>query len=81
MSTPHNSYSDADPSFDLVKRITQRLQQGGVNNQILEILQQAVEKEFDKNHILLSRPEKIRLYRLVTKAVLTDMLAKIGGDK
>jgi len=81
MSTPPNSYSDADPSFDLVKRITQRLQQGGVNNQILEILQQAVEKEFDKNHILLSRPEKIRLYRLVTKAVLTDMLAKIEGDK
>ncbi len=81
MSTPPNSYSDADFTFDLVKRITQRLQQGGVNNQILEILQQAVEKEFDKNHILLSRPGKIRLYRLVTKAVLTDMLAKIERDK
>jgi len=81
MTTPPNSYSDADITFNLVKRITQRLQQGGVENQILEILQQAVEKEFDKNHILLSRPEKIRLNRLVTKAVLTDMLAKIEREK
>jgi len=81
MTTPPNSYSDADITFNLVKRITQRLQQGGVENQILEILQQAVEKEFDKNHILLSRPGKIRLNRLVTKAVLTDMLAKIEREK
>ena len=51
-----------------------------MNNQILEILQQAVEKEFDKNHILLSRPEKIRLHRQVAKAVLADMLAKIERD-
>ena len=66
---------------DLLKRMTQRVQQAKVDNQILETVQQVVEKELDQQNIVLSRPERVRLFRQVTKAVLTDMLAKLDGEK
>jgi hypothetical protein len=69
------------PDSEISKRITQRLRQGNIESQILEIIQQAFEKVFDKEHILLSRPEKVRLLRQSIIAILTDMLAKIDSDK
>jgi hypothetical protein len=81
MLNPPNSYPNPGSYVDLLKRITQRVQQSKVDNQILEILQKVVEKELDQQNIVLSRPERVRLFRQVTKAVLTDMLAKLGGEK
>jgi hypothetical protein len=71
-------YPDSD--FDLSKRITQQLRQGNIESQILEIIQQGFDKILDKEHILLSRPEKARLFRQSIKVMLTDMLAKIESD-
>ena len=64
--------------YDLSKRIVQRLRQGSIESQILEIVQQGFDKELDKNHILLSRPEKLRLFQQSVKTILTDMLAKLN---
>ena len=69
-----------DPFPDLLHRMTQRLQEEKVDNQILEILQQAFDTIFDQNHILLSRPERIRLFRQASKSVLTDVLEKLDRD-
>ena len=54
--------------------MTRRVQQNKVDNQILEILQQVFEKELGQENIVLSRPERIRLFQQVTKAILTDVL-------
>jgi hypothetical protein len=72
-------YPDSD--FDLSKRITQQLRQGNIESQILEIIQQGFDKILDKEHILLSRPEKACLFRQSIKVILTDMLADIESDK
>jgi len=54
------------------------LRQGSIESQILEIVQQGFDKELDKNHILISRPEKLRLFQQSVKTILTDMLAKLN---
>jgi hypothetical protein len=69
------------PDYDISKRITQRLRQGNIESQILEIIQQGFEKELDKENILLSCPEKVRLFRQSVKVMWTDMIAKIESDK
>jgi hypothetical protein len=81
MLNPPNSYPSPGSYVDLLKRITQRVQQAKVDNQILEIVQQVVEKELDQQKIVLSRPERVRLFRQVTKTVLTELLAKLDGEK
>ena len=81
MLNPPNSHQNPGSYVDLLKRITQRVQQAKVDNQILEILQRVFEKELDQQKVVLSRPERVRLFHQVTKAVLTDLLAKLDGEK
>lgn len=81
MFNQSNFYPNSGSYDDLLKRMTRRMQQNRVDNQILEILQQVFEKEFGKENIVLSRPERIRLFQQVTKAILTDVLGKIGDIK
>lgn len=81
MLNPPNSSQNPGSYVDLLKRIAQRVQQTKVDNQILEIMQQATEKELAQQKIVLSRLERVRLFRQVAKAVLTDLLAKIDGEK
>lgn len=81
MFNPPNSYQNSGSYDDLLKRMTRRVQQNKVDDQILEILQQVFEKEFGKENIVLSRPERIRLFQQITKAILTDVLGKIGDTK
>ena len=76
-----NSYQYSGSYDDLLKLMTRRAQQNEVDNQILEILQQFFEKELGKEHMALSRPERVHLFQQVTKAILTDVLGKIGGAK
>ena len=52
------------------------MQRKKVDEQLFQIIQQAFEKEFENEHILLARPEKVRLFQQVTKAVLAEVSAK-----
>jgi hypothetical protein len=74
MSTP------LDPSFDLLKQTYQSLEQEKVDDQLLEVLQQAFDKVLDQGHVLLSRPERKRLFHNASKLVLADVLAKLDRD-
>ena len=76
-----NSYQYSGSYDDLLKLMTRRAQQNEVDNQILEILQQFFEKELGKEHMVLSRPERVRLFQQVTKAILADVLGKIDSTK
>jgi hypothetical protein len=73
-----NSFDDSYPN--LLKRITQGVQQSKVENRILEIMQQAFEKELNQQHIVLSKPERARLFYKVTKIVLDDILVKMNSE-
>jgi len=81
MFNPPNSYPNPGSYFDLLKRITQLVQEKKVNEQILQIVQQVFEKELNSENIVLSRPEKTRLLQQVTKAVLTETITKIPDIK
>ena len=61
---------------DLYKRIIRHIQQNN-NEKIMEILQRAFETALEKESIMLSRPERSRLYQEVSKAVLTGLLENI----
>ena len=76
-----NSYQYSGSYDDLLKLMTRHAQQNGVDNQIFEILKQFFEKELGKENRPLSRPERIRLFQQVTKAILADVLGKIGGTE
>ena len=65
---------------DLLKRITQRIQQGKIETRLLDVLQRAYEEELAQEHIVLSRPERKRLFRLAAKAILTDLLAQLDRE-
>jgi hypothetical protein len=66
-------------NMDLVSRITHRMVQQDVDGQILGFVQRAYERELGKENVLLSRPERVRLYQMVTRAVLTRLLEKMEG--
>lgn len=81
MSKHLDSNPNNDSDFDISKRVTQRMRQVKVNDQILEILQQAFEKSLEQERNILSRPERIRLFRQSMKEILTGLLAKMDSDK
>ena len=75
--------SQQDPGFssyvDLKKRITQKVQATDVNDQIFQVVQNAFENAMGSESpvILLSRPERKRLFSQVLKSVLEDMVRKL----
>ena len=76
-----NSYQYSGSYDDLLKLMVRHAQQNEVDNQIFEILKQFFEKELGKEHMVLSRPERVRLFQQVTKAILADVLGKIDSAK
>lgn len=58
---------------DLRQRLIQRMQQDGVDKQIVDVLQQTFEAEFSQARIVLSRADRVRLFQQVSIAVLTDV--------
>lgn len=81
MFNPPGLSQNPDYYTDLLKRITQRVQQKKIDDQILEVVQQAFEIELNRESIIFSRSERVRLFRQVAKTVLTDALGKIGDTK
>jgi hypothetical protein len=78
MFNPPNSLPDFSSYEDLQKRMIQRFREASVEEKILDILRTKYEKEFAQRNIILSRPERNRLFRDVVKTVLNDVLAKLG---
>ena len=76
-----NSYQYSGSYDDLLKLMIRHAQQNEVDNQIFEILKQFFEKELNKENRPFSRPERIRLFQQVTKAILTDVQGKIDDTK
>lgn len=62
---------------NLQKRTLQKVQASGVYDQIFQAVQNAFEDALGKEHILLSRPERVRMFSQILRAVLEDMIQKL----
>jgi len=51
---------------------------GDVNDKILGILQNAYENALNAENVVLSRPERNRLFSQIVKLVMEDMLKKLN---
>jgi hypothetical protein len=71
---------DPGSYFGLLKRMTDGVQQK-LGDQILTIIQNAYERQLEDEKVVLSRPERVRLYQQIAKTVLTEALAKIDDHK
>ena len=75
--------SQPDPGFssyvDLKKRITRKVQASNVNDLIFQAVQNAFENAMGSENpvVLLSRPERKRLFSQVLRSVLEDMVRKL----
>ena len=77
MANPPNFYQNPGSYDDILKQMTQRMQQKQVDNQIVTMLQQAFEKELTQGNLVLSRSERGRLFQQVSKTILRNVIRKI----
>ena len=76
MLEPVSSYDE------LLKRLTRRMQETEVADQMFEIVRQAYDRELNKVNLVslpLSRPQRVRLLQQISQAVLADVQRKIDG--
>ena len=78
MFNPPNSLPDFGSYHDLLKKMIQRFMDAKLDEQILGLFQAKYEEELNQRNIYLSRPERNRLYKQVVKAVLNDMISRLG---
>ena len=62
---------------NLKKRMLQNVQAANVNDQIFQVVQNAFENAMQKENIVLSRPERKRLFAQILKSVLEEMVRKL----
>ncbi len=62
---------------NLKKRMLQKVQAAKVNDQIFQVVQNAFEAALGAENIVLSRPERKRLFAQILKSVLEDMVKKL----
>ena len=76
--------SDLNKDFgsyiNLQKRVLQRIQSEGINQQILELVQKAYENALTAEGVVLSRIEKKQLRGQVLKLILDQMSKGLGLD-
>ena len=76
MLEPISSYDD------LLKRLTRRMQETEIAEQLFEIVRQAYDRELNNVNLVslpLSRPQRVRLLQQVTATVLTEVQRKADG--
>jgi hypothetical protein len=76
--------SDLNKDFgsyvNLQKRVLERIQAAGINEQILELVQKAYEDALSAEGVVLSRIEKKQLRAQVLKRILDQMSKGLGLD-
>jgi hypothetical protein len=64
-------------SYNNLKERMYKKVSGNVNEQILAIMMKAYEDALHEENVVLSRPERKRLFSQIVKMVMEDMLKKI----
>ena len=63
--------------MNLKERMIQRVESANVNDQIFQVVQMAYEDALRHENIVLSRPERQRMFAQILKHILEDMLQKL----
>ena len=79
MFNPPNSLPDFGSYEDTQKKMIQRVRVAKLDEKILTLLQAKFEEELAQRKVMLSRPERNRLFKAVVKDVFDDVLGKLGG--
>jgi len=66
---------------DLKKRMLQRVQSLKVDDQIFKVVQVAYEDALNAENIVLSRPERQRMFAQILKVVLEDMIRRLDDHE
>ena len=77
MENSINSQSESDSYINSKERVFQKIHSYGINDQIFELVQRRYESALAEENIVLSRPERKRLFAEILKMVLDDMIKKI----
>jgi hypothetical protein len=80
MLNPFGSNNDTGSYFNLQKRIFQRVQSSGINNQIIETIRKAYQEAINTENIVLTRTESKRLLSQILRLVLDDLSKKSDDD-
>jgi hypothetical protein len=67
-------------SYENLKERMYKKVSGQVNEQISEVMMKAYENALYEENIVLSRPERKRLFSQIVKMVMEDVLKKIDGS-
>lgn len=77
MSNPFGSTPDPFGSYvNLKERMVKKVKATSIEQQIVSLFEKAYENALDAEHVVLSRPERVRLFQQVTKLVLDDIAKK-----
>ncbi|MEW5940235.1 MAG: hypothetical protein AB1750_11270 [Chloroflexota bacterium] len=74
-----NPIPDFGSYEEIEKKMIQRVRAAKLDETILAHLQKKYEEELAQRNVMLSRPERNRLFQQVVKAVLNDVLGKLGS--
>jgi hypothetical protein len=80
MQNPFGSQKVPGSYHNLKERMYKKVS-ANVNDQILEILQKSYENALYEENLVLSRPERKRLFSQIVKMVMEDVLKKLDGSK
>ncbi len=75
MLNPFGNEEVPGPYQGLLMRLTRNVRDSGLEGDILKLAQETFEKKLGAEHLVLSKPERVRLFRQVTKTILTEILA------
>lgn len=73
MQNPFGSQPDSGSYVNLRKRLFQSVQSANINDQIIGVIKNALEAE----HVVLSQPERKRLFSQIAKLVSEDLIKKL----
>ncbi|HSO11610.1 MAG TPA: hypothetical protein VLT51_04495 [Anaerolineales bacterium] len=76
MKNPFGDQQIPGSYHNLKERMYKRVS-GDANDQIFGILQKAYENSLNAENVVLSRPERKRLFSQIVKMVMEDMLRKL----
>lgn len=76
MQNPFGSQPDSGSYINLRKRLFQSVQSTNINEQIVDVIKKALEAE----NVILSRPERKRLFSQIVKLLSEDLTKKLEND-
>ena len=77
VQNPFAPQSDSNSYTNLKKRMFRQIQTPRVSDQVLEIVQKAFDEALKKENIVLSLPERKRMFSQILKQMRDDMLKKL----